>query len=143
MATGTAIPNAITVSYRPQRFFNMVSCLVAADILSLLASVAIGLTCKSIVRGIPPWSNYLRLWPFLFVFISVYALVGLYSGVSLSPPEELRRATLSSALVFLVLTATTVSIRGGTRYLTWTTLLSMLLSVVLLPLMRAFVRRRF
>src|SRR5690349_8038046 len=100
MATGTAIPKALTVSVRPQRFFNMVTCLVAADIFSLLASVEIALVCKFVVHGLPSMATYLRLWPFLFVFIAVYALVGLYSGVSLSPPEELRRVTLSSTLVF-------------------------------------------
>ena len=143
MATGTAIPDAITLSVRPQRFLNMVTCLVAADIFSLLASVEIALACKFVIHGLPSLATYLRLWPFLLVFIAVYALVGLYSGVSLSPPEELRRATISSALVFLVLTATTVSIRGATHNLTWTAFLATFLAVMLLPLMRGFVRRCF
>jgi Undecaprenyl-phosphate galactose phosphotransferase WbaP len=143
MATSTAISTAFRVSVRPQRWFNMVSCLVAADVVSLLASVETALLCKFVFHGLPGLAAYVRLWPFLFVFVAVYALVGLYSGVSLSPPEELRRATLSSALIFLVLTATTVSIRGATHRFTWTMLLAMLSSVVLVPLMRGVVRRRF
>jgi Undecaprenyl-phosphate galactose phosphotransferase WbaP len=61
----------------------------------------------------------------------------------LSPPEELRRATLSSTLIFIVLGAATVSLRGARQYITWTMLLSLILSVVLLPLLRGFTRLRF
>jgi Undecaprenyl-phosphate galactose phosphotransferase WbaP len=75
------------------------------------------------------------------VFIAVYALAGLYSGVSLSPPEELRRATLSSTLVFTLLAAATVSLRGADNYFTWTLFLAIGLSVALLPLSRAVVRQ--
>ena len=118
-------------------------CLIASDLVSLLVSVAIGLAAKAVWQGIPEWEPYLRLWPLLFVFVSVYALAGLYSGVSISPPEELQRATFSSALVFVALAAATVSLRGGTKYLTWTALLAMTLSIVMLPLCRALARRFF
>jgi len=118
-------------------------CLIASDILSLLISVAIGLAWKAAWQGIPELEPYLRLWPFLLVFVSVYALAGLYSGVSVSPPEELQRATFSSALVFVALAAATVSLRGATKYLTWTAVLAMLLSIILLPLCRAFARHLF
>ena len=74
----------------------MALCLVAADIVTLLVSVAISLFSKSLVSGVQTWDPYLRMWPFLFVFLAVYALAGLYSGLALSPPEELKRATLSS-----------------------------------------------
>ncbi len=118
-------------------------CLVASDLVSLLVSVALGLAAKAVWQGVPEWGPYLRLWPFLFAFVAVYALAGLYSGVSISPPEELQRATFSSALVFVVLAAATVSLRGATKYLTWTAVLAMLLSIVLLPLCRALARHLF
>lgn len=120
---------------------NTVICLIAVDLVTLLISVAVSLACKSFVSGIPTWDSYFRLWPFLFVFIAVYGLVGLYSGVAISPPDELRRATLSSTLVFLVLSAATVYLRGATRLFTATLFLAMVLSIVLLPLMRSALRR--
>src|SRR5262249_44149033 len=52
-----------------------------------------------------------------------------------------RRATLASTLVFILLAATTVSLRGASNYFTWTLLLAIGLSVVLLPLSRAVVRQ--
>jgi Undecaprenyl-phosphate galactose phosphotransferase WbaP len=143
MAASTAIQriNALPIKASPIK--NMVTCLIGADLLTLLISVAFSLACKSALSGIPVWDTYLRLWPFLFVFIAVYGLVGLYSGMALSPPEELRRATLSSTLVFLVLSAATVYLRGANRYFTWTMLLAMFLSVVLLPLVRSLTRHVF
>jgi Undecaprenyl-phosphate galactose phosphotransferase WbaP len=120
---------------------NMVICLVVTDLLTLLISVAISLVCKVAVNGHLNISGYFRLWPFLFVFIAVYAVAGLYSGVSLSPPEELRRVTLSSTLVFTLLAATTVSLRGASNYFTWTLFLAIGLSVALLPLSRAVIRQ--
>src|SRR5713101_2650148 len=140
MTTVSAIQklNLIESAGRP---INPVICLVVTDFLTLLISVVISLVCKLAVNGHLNVSGYFLLWPFLFVFIAVYAVAGLYSGVSLSPPEELRRATLSSTLVFILLAATTVSLRGATNYFTWTLFLAMGLSVSLLPLSRAVVRQ--
>jgi Undecaprenyl-phosphate galactose phosphotransferase WbaP len=123
--------------------FNIVACMIATDILTLLLSVAIAVICKVAANPAVNLTGYLRLWPFLFVFIAVYAAVGLYSGVALSPPDELRRATWSSGLVFILLGATTVSFRGAANYFTWTLFLAMVLSIILLPLLRAISRRAF
>jgi len=142
MAT-PAIQRFNSISLHPGRLSNTLLCLMSADILTLLLSVTISLLSKAAVSGITEWEPYLRLWPFLFVFVAVYAVVGLYTGVALSPPEELRRATLSSVLVFFLLGAATVPLRGASRYFTWAMFLAMLLSVVLLPILRAMVRSRF
>jgi len=127
----------------PGRPMHMMICLMVTDIFTLLVSVQISIVCRVAVNGSLHLGGYVRLWPFLFVFIAVYAGAGLYYGVALSPPEELRRATLSSILVFLLLAATTVSLRGATNPFTWTLFLAILLSVILLPLFRAIVRLGF
>jgi Undecaprenyl-phosphate galactose phosphotransferase WbaP len=143
MTSGSALPQVRFIYSRPRGFWNTSLCLLASDALTLLLSVAAGLIFKWAIHGISDWEPYLRLWPFLFVFLAVYALMGLYSGLALSPPAELQRITLSTALVFFALAAATVSIRGGRSYFTWTTLIAALVSVILLPLNRAIVRRRF
>jgi FlaA1/EpsC-like NDP-sugar epimerase len=117
---------------------------LASDALTLLLSVAAGLIFKWAIHGISDWEPYLRLWPFLFVFLAVYALMGLYSGSGAKSTRRTCNASqLSTALVFFTLAAATVSIRGGRSYFTWTTLIAALVSVILLPLNRAIVRRRF
>src|SRR5260370_34749911 len=113
------------------------------EVLTLLLSVTISVACKLSVGQSVNLASYVRLWPFLFVFVAVYAAVGLYSGVTLSPPDELRRATWSSGLVFMVLGATTVSFRGAANHFTWTLFLAMALSIILLPLLRAAAPRAF
>jgi Undecaprenyl-phosphate galactose phosphotransferase WbaP len=143
MFPSTAVQHINISVSRPRGFLSMPLCLVASDLLTLIVSVAISLAWKAVWQGIPDWEPYLRLWPFLFVFIGVYALTGLYSGVSFSPPEELQRATFSSALVFVALAAITVSLRGASKYLTWTVLLAMVLTMVLFPLLRGLTRGLF
>jgi Undecaprenyl-phosphate galactose phosphotransferase WbaP len=77
------------------------------------------------------------------VFLLVYAAIGLYSGVSLGSPEELRRLTLSSVLVSLLLGVLTFSFRGTGTVFTWTMALALLFSVVLVPLARVCLRLKF
>jgi Undecaprenyl-phosphate galactose phosphotransferase WbaP len=142
MATASAVQKFKPFGTSPGAF-NVVACMVITDVVTLLLSVGISVASKLALHGALNLLGYLRLWPFLFVFIAVYAVTGLYSGVALSPPDELRRVTWSSVLVFMLLGATSVSFRGATDYFTWTLFLAMGLSIVLLPLLRAVVRQRF
>ena len=118
-------------------------CLMTADAAALTASVGIGIAVKMLFKNAVELQQYFFLWPFLFVFLMVYAASGLYSIVALSPAEELRRGTLSSVILFLLLGAATMSFRGAERQFTWTLLLSLTLSVVLMPVARACVRQMF
>ncbi len=143
MTSTTAIP-APAFSYTPSsRPFRMLGYLILTDALSLLLSVALSLICKLALRQTFGLEGYLQMWPFLFVFIVVYGAVGLYSGVALCTPEELRRVTVSSTLVFLFLAAGTVSMRGARSYFTWVLFLAIALSALMVPMLRAFTRRLF
>jgi len=119
----------------------MVGVLVASDAIALVTSVVLGFVLKILLEGPAGLHGYLRLWPFLLVFIAFYSAVGLYSGAALSPPEELRRATFSSAFLFPTIAALTASWRGPSRYITPTLFVALLASIVLVPLFRAFVRQ--
>ena len=139
----SAIQRLNPLACAPGRSFNIVAYMVATDVLSLLLSVAISVLCKRLLTGEVNLASYLKLWPFLLVFIAVYAVVGLYPRVGMSPPDELRRATWSSALVFTLLAAITMSFRGASNYFTPTLFVAMVLSIILLPLLRAVMRQRF
>jgi Undecaprenyl-phosphate galactose phosphotransferase WbaP len=121
----------------------MVGTLVASDAIALVASVVLGVILKYLLEGHAGLAGYVRLWPFVFVFIAFYSAVGLYSGAALSPPEELRRATFSSAFLFPTIVALTASWRGPSRYVTPALFVALIASVVLVPLFRAFVRQSF
>ncbi len=115
--------------------------LVLSDSAALLLSVAVGVAIKAVARGHIEIGSYLHLWPFLFVFLLAYLASGLYSGVGIGAPAELRRATLCSTVLFLILAVSTMSLRGANHYLTWTLFVALMLSVALVPLARALVRQ--
>lgn len=118
----------------------MVGVLVLSDAIALIVSVVLGVLLKVLLVGHTGLDGYLRLWPFVFVFIAFYSAVGLYSGAALSPPEELRRATFSSAFLFPTIAALTASWRGPSRYVTPALFVALFTSIVLVPLFRAIVR---
>lgn len=141
MSASTAIRPALDrVEILSGSRWRMLAAMVASDAAALLISVALGVMAKFWLDGEVTLMAYLRLWPFLLVFLSVYFGMGLYSGVALSPQEELRRTTYASTIVFLTLAAVTVSFRGATSHFTWTLLLSICISVALVPILRASVR---
>lgn len=118
----------------------MIASLVVCDVVAILFSVVTSVAAKMVFSRPFELSGYIRLFPLLFVFLVVYAAIGLYSGVAMEPPEEIRRTTFSSAILFLVLAAITVSWRGATHLFTWTLFLAMLLSIMLVPLIRGACR---
>ena len=122
----------------------MIASLLAADALSLAVSGAVAIVFKLVLADqFSSWHSYVRLVPLLPLFLLVYAAIGLYSGISLGSPEELRRLTLSSILVSLFLGVLTLSFRGTGTLFTWTMTEALLLSVVLVPLARVCIRLKF
>jgi Undecaprenyl-phosphate galactose phosphotransferase WbaP len=119
----------------------MVALLVMSDTVALVGAVAAGVLLKILLEGHIGMHGYVRLWPFLFVFIAFYAAVGLYSGAALSPPEELRRATFSSAFLFPTIVVLSASWRGPSRYITPTLFVALIASIILVPLCRALLRQ--
>ncbi|MEO8662119.1 MAG: undecaprenyl-phosphate galactose phosphotransferase WbaP [Bryobacteraceae bacterium] len=111
-----------------------------SDLIALTASVAVSVFVKAVFDPQVEILSYLRLAPMAVVFLAFYAVMGLYSGVAMGPPEEIRRATFSSTLLFLVLAAGTFSYRGASKPFTWTLFLAVALSVILVPLTRGAVR---
>ncbi len=121
----------------------VVGILMATDIFCLATAVAISVMLKAALAGPVEWGAYLHLWPAIPIFLVIYASVGLYSVIALCAPEEIRRVTISSAVAFVVLAALTVTQRGGRSPVTWTLVLAVVLTIVLIPLMRFSVRSWF
>ena len=125
---------------RPRGQWTLFS-LIVADAVSLSLAVGVSLIVRAATGGVVDLVQYARLAVFFPSFVVAYGAVGLYSGVTLSPPEEIRRCTLCSAAVFVLLATMTVSLRGAATYITVRLLVAIGMSAVLLPLLRMFVRR--
>ena len=121
----------------------MVSLLVAADILSLSFSGILGFYASQTLNpGLEP-ERYWQLIPALLPFILAYALKGLYPGIALSGPDELRRLSRSTTLIYLALGATSFLFQDAGTYSRGAFLLAWLCSLALIPLSRAVVRSFF
>jgi Undecaprenyl-phosphate galactose phosphotransferase WbaP len=136
----TAIPIIDKLEVSSNRPARMLFCLLASDAISLCCAVLVAGWSKGLAVGGIDLEAYLRLWPFLPVFLLLYMSAGLYSGLALSPPEELRRATLCSSIGFVLLSIITASLRGATNYFKPALFIAILVSVVLVPLLRARMR---
>ncbi len=144
MTAGTAIsrPFPVTLKLHGQPW-HMTAVLIGADSFALLLSVVISVAAKVLLQGEVNLHGYILLWPFLFVFLAVYAGIGLYSKVSIGAPDELRRATVASTVLFVCLAAITVSLRGARQNFTWTLFLAIIITIALVPLMRECARQLF
>jgi Undecaprenyl-phosphate galactose phosphotransferase WbaP len=122
----------------------MITSLVIGDTLSLGFAGVIAILLKLVPSGqIGSLHSYMQLIPLLPVFLLVYCAIGLYSGISLGSPEELRRLTLSSILVSLLLGVLTFPSRGTGTVFTWTMAIALFLSMVFVPLTRVCLRLKF
>ncbi len=95
------LKQAITrVSTRPWR---TVTTLVMIDLLCVcMAGITSVLTRLALGGQFDP-AIYWRLWPLCSLFILTYAMAKLYPGVAMSPVEELRRLTITTTLLYLLL----------------------------------------
>jgi len=94
----------------------MAAWLLFTDVLSLLAAGLAAFGVRYWMGDLvnPPF--YWRLVPLILVFPAIYALQRLYPAVGLSPVEELRRLTISTSAVFLLITAFTFWMRTAEYY---------------------------
>ena len=114
--------------------------LVIVDLAALCLAGVLAIILRGMFDQSFSYSMYYSLWPAVALFVAVYFIVGLYPGVGLAPAEELRRLTLATSLVYLVLAAGTFLFKEGNNYSRAVLLGAWMLSVALVPLARALVR---
>ncbi|MBT8764375.1 undecaprenyl-phosphate galactose phosphotransferase WbaP [Desulfohalobiaceae bacterium Ax17] len=127
---------------------NRYSCLMPvamlfSDTVALLCAGAISVWLRYIFNGQFQLSFYWQMWPVLIFFLSVYAFAGLYPGVLISPPEELKKLSLASSLCFLALAAVTFMSRRAELYSRGIFLMAWFLVLFLVPIFRAGTREIF
>lgn len=113
-----------------------VDLLVATDVLALATATVVAVSLWAAPVHGQPLHLYTRLWPLLGLFLLVYWRNGLYPGFGLGGVEILRRLSLATSLVFLVLAALDFVLKLPHIYSRMTILLLWGFALVLVPLGR-------
>lgn len=117
--------------------------LVTIDFLCLSAAGVISVWLRLAFGGQFSPSLYWRLWPVGGVFILAYALANLYPGIAMSPVEELRRLTLATTLLYLMLGSAIFLFREVAIYSRAAFLMAWILSILFVIIGRYGVRSLF
>lgn len=122
------------------RSLPMFASMIAADLLALCLAGTISVYLRSWVEPQFHPLLYWQLFPALGLFILAYITIGLYPGVTLSPVDELRWASLSTTLMYLALVATLFMQREGEVYDRLVFVVAWILSLILVPVSRGLMR---
>lgn len=114
--------------------------LIGIDVLSLSLAGCASVWIRLALNGQFAPSLYWRLWPITGIFVLTYALAGLYPGIALSPVEELRRLTLTTTLMYLLLGSSIFMFREVALYSRGAFLIAWLLSLLFVILGRYGIR---
>ncbi len=112
------------------------------DVFAVVVSFLLAVLLRYVWDRSLLWELYLDLWPALMLFPLAYWLAGLY-GMGIAPPEELRRLSYATSLVFVVLGAATFMYKAGADYSRGAFVFAWGLALVLVPLGRGLVRHLF
>lgn len=116
--------------------------MIGSDLVSLTLSIELNVFFWSLVRADLDPSNYHPLLlPISILFISIYALMGLYPGVGLGPVEELRRLSTGTTLSIMGLMALSFYLRNVNEWSRAVLALTYIMMLVGAPLMRRITRR--
>jgi Undecaprenyl-phosphate galactose phosphotransferase WbaP len=119
----------------------MVIMTMAGDALALGLAAGLAVWLRYVAEGRFEPFFYVQLTPAVAVFFALFAIMGLYPGVLLSPPDELKRLSQSVTLGFLLLTMGTFLSRQDHLYSRGIFLMAWIFSLFFVPLIRSLVRR--
>ncbi|MGB5915705.1 MAG: undecaprenyl-phosphate galactose phosphotransferase WbaP [Phormidesmis sp.] len=125
------------VPHRPRLTLAVLICI---DTLCLSLAGFISVWTRLLLNGQFHPSLYWRLWPLIGIFLVTYGLAGLYPGIAISPVEELRRLTLTTTLMYLLLGSSIFLFREVELYSRGAFLIAWLLSLLFVIIGRYGVR---
>jgi len=130
---------AIAHHVRTRPWLTLVT-LVSIDFVCLSLAVITSVWARLVFDGQFSPALYWRLWPIAGIFIVAYALANLYPGIATSPVEELRRLTLTTTLLYLLLGSAIFLFREVELYSRAAFLMAWLLSMLFVIIGRYGIR---
>ena len=116
---------------------------ILADLCALLASFGMAYLLRQSIGGFLPQTNYFALLPIIVFFIPLYAAFGLYPGLLLAAPEQLKRFTIASSIGVLFISGIFFVGQIGTSYSRLFLFFFWLIILITLPLLRYTARKIF
>ncbi|MCL6525461.1 MAG: undecaprenyl-phosphate galactose phosphotransferase WbaP [Thermaceae bacterium] len=141
MASRAAASTNATAIYPSARRTGWV--LFGFDLLAVISACLLAIFFRYLYDRSLLWELYADLWPISLMFVVTYALSGLYPGVGITVPEELRRLSYGTSLVFILAGASTFMYRSAGDYSRGVFVFAWVLALFTLPLGRALARELF
>jgi Undecaprenyl-phosphate galactose phosphotransferase WbaP len=114
--------------------------IVLADLLAFSAAGVFAVLIRYLFHAEFSPLDWVSFVPAILIFLGVFAWVGLYPGVSISPIDEFRLILRSSSIGFLLLIGATVFLRHGLLASRIVFVLAWALTMVFVPLCRRLMR---
>lgn len=83
--------------------FRVTGLLLLTDSVALLLVWCLSVIVRYVLGGSFDLLLYWNMIPLLLLFPAAYAIAGLYPGILLSPPEELKKISQATSVIFLIL----------------------------------------
>ena len=119
----------------------IVGMFVVSDFFALLLVWCVSVWVRHVFGGEFEFILYLYLAPCLGLYIVSNSLVGLYPGILLSPPEELKKLSQSTSVIFLALSGAVFLSKQGELYSRGIFLMAWFGALLVLPMFRSLLRR--
>jgi len=114
--------------------------LVITDVVSNLVAPIVCYLTWNAIKGDMDAAIYTRLLPLILFFPLAYVLTGLYPAIGMSPVDEFRRLTISTIMVYMIIVSLSFFFRNAEQYSRVTFLLSLLGTILMLPVGRSILR---
>jgi Undecaprenyl-phosphate galactose phosphotransferase WbaP len=121
-------------------YSTMVAVYLFFDSAALLLAFELALIVRILLGADIDFVFYVERFPLLLGLLGVYWMVSLYPAAGISPAEQLRRLTLCTSGMFVVLAASTYIAKSGELYSRGIFFIALLFALILVPLLRFWAR---
>lgn len=122
--------------------FRITGLLLLSDSVALLMVWCLSVVARYSLGGSFGLSLYWNMIPLLLLFPAAYAIAGLYPGILLSPPEELKKIAQSTSVIFLILLGAIFLSKQSDTYSRGIFVMAWLGVLAAVPFFRTMLRRK-
>jgi Undecaprenyl-phosphate galactose phosphotransferase WbaP len=122
-------------------FLTMQLVMLLSDLLALVCGGMFSVYLRHLLHGQFQLAFYWEHWPVLAFFLLSYAMAGLYPGILVSPPEELKKTTLATSAGFVLLAIGVFLAKGADLYSRGIFFMAWMSLLILVPTFRMITRR--